>query len=376
MSNYSKTTNFATKDGLSSGDPLKVVKGAEIDTEFNNIATMSATKQDSLPLTDSTAIVFNSGDSTKKVRISAASVATGTTRVLTVQDLDGTIAILSQPATFTTIGGTVITASTSVVTPIVDSGSTGALAFKTNNGITGFQITHVASGVNFLGTSAQAAGAAAVFLFAQGADTNLGISLGTKGTQSHNFVTDVSGSALTQFQVLHTASATRNITVTGSNGGNPTISTTAGALALGNGQLQWPATQNPSADVNTLDDYEEGTWVPSVGGTATYTTQTGKYTKIGNLVYIFCLLQINVIGTGSTTVVSGLPFTSTADFTPMAVGNFSGSVTSVVSLSAVVNSSGTTATIRSLLAANTLDGANPIFGNGTILRFAGCYQAV
>ena len=39
MSNYVKSTNFAVKDGLPSGDPLKVVKGTEIDTEFNNIAT-------------------------------------------------------------------------------------------------------------------------------------------------------------------------------------------------------------------------------------------------------------------------------------------------------------------------------------------------
>jgi hypothetical protein len=44
MSNYTKTTNFATKDSLSSGNANKIVKGTEIDTEFNNIATASATK--------------------------------------------------------------------------------------------------------------------------------------------------------------------------------------------------------------------------------------------------------------------------------------------------------------------------------------------
>jgi len=44
MSNYTKTTNFATKDSLSSGNANKIVKGAEIDTEFNNIAIASATK--------------------------------------------------------------------------------------------------------------------------------------------------------------------------------------------------------------------------------------------------------------------------------------------------------------------------------------------
>jgi len=47
MSNYTKTTNFATKDSLPSGNPAKIVKGTEIDTEFNNIAVASATKLNS-----------------------------------------------------------------------------------------------------------------------------------------------------------------------------------------------------------------------------------------------------------------------------------------------------------------------------------------
>jgi hypothetical protein len=46
VSNYTKSTNFATKDALASGNPLKIVKGTEIDTEFNNIATAVATKAD------------------------------------------------------------------------------------------------------------------------------------------------------------------------------------------------------------------------------------------------------------------------------------------------------------------------------------------
>ena len=47
MSNYTQTTNFATKDALASGNPLKIVKGTEINTEFANIATAVATKADS-----------------------------------------------------------------------------------------------------------------------------------------------------------------------------------------------------------------------------------------------------------------------------------------------------------------------------------------
>jgi hypothetical protein len=46
MSNYTQSTNFATKDALPSGDPLKIVKGTEINTEFVNIAVAVATKAD------------------------------------------------------------------------------------------------------------------------------------------------------------------------------------------------------------------------------------------------------------------------------------------------------------------------------------------
>jgi hypothetical protein len=46
MSNYTQSTNFATKDALTSGDPLKIVKGTEINTEFVNISVAIATKAD------------------------------------------------------------------------------------------------------------------------------------------------------------------------------------------------------------------------------------------------------------------------------------------------------------------------------------------
>ena len=46
MSNYTQSTNFATKDALTSGNPLKIVKGTEINTEYANIAIAVATKAD------------------------------------------------------------------------------------------------------------------------------------------------------------------------------------------------------------------------------------------------------------------------------------------------------------------------------------------
>ena len=46
MTDYVKSTNFTSKDSLATGNPLKIIKGAEFDTEFNNIATAVSSKAD------------------------------------------------------------------------------------------------------------------------------------------------------------------------------------------------------------------------------------------------------------------------------------------------------------------------------------------
>jgi hypothetical protein len=82
------------------------------------------------------------------------------------------------------------------------------------------------------------------------------------------------------------------------------------------GQIKFPATQNASADANTLDDYEEGTWVPSisfVGGTTgiTYGSRVGRYVKIGRVVTAqgYVALTSKGSSTGAARLTS-LPFTS------------------------------------------------------------------
>jgi hypothetical protein len=62
MSNYVQSTNFATKDALPSGDPLKIVKGTEINTEFNNIAVAIATKLDTASLYPIGSIYINASN--------------------------------------------------------------------------------------------------------------------------------------------------------------------------------------------------------------------------------------------------------------------------------------------------------------------------
>jgi hypothetical protein len=59
MSNYVKSTNFAVKDTLMSGNPAKIVKGTEIDAEFNNIAAAVQTKADLASPTFTGTATFN-----------------------------------------------------------------------------------------------------------------------------------------------------------------------------------------------------------------------------------------------------------------------------------------------------------------------------
>ena len=72
MSNYVQSTNFATKDALISGNPLKIVKGTEINTEFANIAIAVATKGDTNANTTGT-----SGGLTGSPSITVADVTVG-----------------------------------------------------------------------------------------------------------------------------------------------------------------------------------------------------------------------------------------------------------------------------------------------------------
>ena len=46
MSDYTKATNFTLKDGLSSGDAGKIIKGSEIDAEYTAIASAVTSKAD------------------------------------------------------------------------------------------------------------------------------------------------------------------------------------------------------------------------------------------------------------------------------------------------------------------------------------------
>jgi len=105
--------------------------------------------------------------------------------------------------------------------------------------------------------------------------------------------------------------------------GTATANTSGAKLQTSDG-ITFPATAVASADPNTLDDYEEGTFTPTVigsgtAGTATYNFQNGRYTKVGRIVHFEIFLEWS-LGTGTGALrVSGLPFTSGNGITQPAV---------------------------------------------------------
>jgi len=182
------------------------------------------------------------------------------------------------------------------------------------------------------------------------------------------------GGSTTQVQ-YNNAGAFGGISGFTTDGTRVTASTTmavGGATPSTSGSgITFPATQSSSTDVNTLDDYEEGSWTPSVGGTATYSVQSGTYTKVGRLVTVNGIVQILVLGTGSATQITNLPFT-VGQAGSGSCAYFDTIATSVVSLVPYCSSS-TTLNFRTLTAAANTMGTSNIFQNVARVDFCLTY---
>jgi len=168
------------------------------------------------------------------------------------------------------------------------------------------------------------------------------------------------------------AVATGALTVTGTM--SATTGAAVGGATAGAGGLAFPATAVAVADANTLDDYEEGTWTPSLGGNTTYTTQVGTYIKVGRLVTATAALQINTLGTGSTTAVSGLPFNQSNANGPgnLCVGYFSSLAVNVIHIGGYLGTA--IAYFVSLTTASaTVTNQPAIFGSNTSIDFTVVY---
>lgn len=141
--------------------------------------------------------------------------------------------------------------------------------------------------------------------------------------------------------------------------------TTSGVIRA-NANIKFPATQVPDGDANTLDDYEEGTFTPTLtfGGASTgnaYAVQAGRYEKIGRTVHIGIDILLSTKGSATgNALIAGLPFTPVTGFRwGAAVGfyelmsSISGTVMGYVNGAASINLvNGSATTTASLTDAN------------------------
>ena len=121
MTDYTKTTNFATKDALPSGNANKIVKGTEINTEFDNIATAVATKSNTASPTFTGIVSFPDGSASDP-----SITNTGDTNVGLFFSAGDTLA-------FTAGGTSQFTMADGVIAPVTDSDvdlGTSSLYFK------------------------------------------------------------------------------------------------------------------------------------------------------------------------------------------------------------------------------------------------------
>lgn len=148
---------------------------------------------------------------------------------------------------------------------------------------------------------------------------------------------------------------------------------------LRGGQIVFANPQNASTDPNTLDDYREGTFTPTITGSGgasgqTYTTAFGEYTKIGRRVLFALTIQLSLKGTITGNVwIGGLPFpfdtTGVTNLGSFVIGYWSGLATAYgVLLAAPVGNAATTIQIFATPGGGTTATAN-LPGSGILDSF-------
>ena len=210
------------------------------------------------------------------------------------------------------------------------------------------------------------------------ANINLQLADGTAAAPSLNFANDTNTGIFrpTTDTIAFTEggvegmrlNASGNVQFAGNIGLGGTTPATSGT------GITFPATASASTDANTLDDYEEGTWTPSLGGNTTYTSRSGYYRKVGSLVFVNFSIHVNLIGTGSSSIVEGFPFTSTGVGQPINIAYYADIATASTFVNVRIDSSSTQAATTSTTGNTaTMNNLPAIFGNATNFFASGFY---
>ena len=230
------------------------------------------------------------------------------------------VKISALPASTTPLAGT-------EVLPIVQSSTTrqvsvanltagravSALSIATTTGAT-FATTSGSVGIGTASPATFSVGGTPVLVVGNNAQTQITL-YGGSNVGDINFATSSSGAGLYSGVVRYDGtsnfmsfwtSSTERMRIT--SAGVLDIGTGAGAI----GQIQFPATAVPSANANTLDDYEEGTWTPNdqSGASLSFTVYDATYTKIGRLVQVQASITYPSTASTLDAQIGGLPFTA------------------------------------------------------------------
>lgn len=420
MSDYYDHTGFPStrSAGLSTSMRAELVK---IETGFAKLPVLTGNgdkvvvvSSSGTSLSVTTGTITLSGNFIKAASHSLTLTTTATTNV--TFPTTGTLATLAGSETFTnktitapvlsgSVTGTYTLAGTPTISSPVLSGTTSGTvtlggAVTLNTTVTAGHYIGGSSALPAMNWSLVKTGAGSSFVYALAttcsltggvSDSIIGYSFGTSVTKAGSGThTYIDGVFISPPSISGSATGTNGSTlrISGAPASGATnlyaLNIEAGTSKLGGlldisgasaGQIKFPGTQNASSDVNTLDDYEEGTWTPSLGGSTTYTFRAGTYTKIGRIVHLQGNMTVNLLGTGSTTQITGLPFTASSagvDFT--GATSVSNAATSLVSIMCQIASAGTVVMFPAFTASGTGTTMPAIFQNGASVSFALTYM--